>query len=109
MTAVDIRCAARLKSSAVIECDHGRLKHMKAEIVIVYASDLTSPSRVFLEGRGVKVDGSESSVTCRRLLGGDHIRSTFPYPDELSAADVSIIEHAVFIVDRMRTEARKFV
>lgn len=107
MTAVDIRFATRLKSSAVIECDHGRLKHMKAEIVIVYASDLTSPSRVFLEGRGVKADGSESTVTCRLFLGDDR-GTVIPYPDELSAADVSIVEHAAFVVDRMRTEARKF-
>lgn len=107
MTAVDIRLAIRLKSSAVIACDHGQLKHMKAEIVIVYASNLTSPSRVFLEGRGVKVDGSESSVTCRLFLGEVH-GTILPYPDELSAANISIIEHAAFVVDRMRTEARKF-
>lgn len=107
MTAIDIRLATRLKSSAVIACDHGRLKRMKAETVIVYASDLTSPSRVFLEGRGVKADGSESTVTCRLFLGDDR-GTVIPYPDELSAADVSIVEHAAFVVDRMRTEARKF-
>lgn len=108
MTAIDIRLATRLKSSAVIACDHGRLKRMRAETVIVYASDLTSPSRVFLEGRGVKADGSESSVTCRLFLGEDR-GTVLPYPDELSAADVSIIKHAAFVVDRMCTEARKFI
>lgn len=107
MTAVDIQLATRLKSSAVIACEHGRLKRMKAETVIVYASDLVSPSQIYLEGRGVKADGSESSVTCRLFLGEDR-GAVLPYPDELSAADVSIIEHSIFIVDRMRTEARKF-
>lgn len=107
MTAVDIRLATRLKSSAVIACEHGRLKRMKAETVIVYSSDLVSPSQIYLEGRGVKADGSESTVTCRLFLGDDR-GTVIPYPDELSAADVSIFEHAAFVVDRMRTEARKF-
>lgn len=107
MTVIDIRFATRLKSSAVIACDHGRLRHMRAESVIVYAGDVASPSQIYLEGHGVKADGSESSVTCRLFLGEDR-GTVLPYPDELSAADVSIIEHAVFVVDRMRTEARKF-